>query len=86
MNSERVALTRRLEDDDQWVSPAISFFASVSMASVCWRVSRTKCPKPPPTARSSQVVPHNIFLALYANASCNVLAFDPRPFDSCCNR
>ena len=43
MNSERVALTRRLQDDDQWV------------------------------------VPHNIFLAVYGNSTCNVLAFDPHP-------
>ena len=29
--------------------------------------------------RPAQVVPHNIYLAMYSPASVNVLAFDPEP-------
>ena len=29
-----------------------------------------------------QVVPHNIYLAMYSPASVNVLAFDPEPCDN----
>ena len=91
-NTERVALQRRLPADDQWATRLCCSraFLIVCHTYIIWaHILFLQCPSNRAVhcvcifrCCPYQVVPHNIYLAMYSPASVNVLAFDPELCDN----
>ena len=91
LNTERVALQRRLPEDDQWaarslVTECLFFFVRRASVGRSFRLDCLLClfilaahHSCISRCRPAQVVPHNIYLTMYSPSSVNVLAFDPEP-------